>query len=508
VTDASYDCDVLIVGAGPTGSSLALHLAQAGLTVIVAEKEADIYPLPRAAHIDHEAMRIFQSLGLAEAIFASCRSAARYDFVTKDRQVLLRFDGSDAIGPGGWPIANMIHQPSIERALRDKTLATDGIDLRTQWSFTGFAQEEEKISAEFATTDGCARVAARYLVGADGARSPVRTMAGIEFDDLEFEEPWLVIDAIVHDPSRLPDINLQICDPERPTSCVVMGAGRHRWEFMMKPGETPEHMLDDAFIAELLEPWDVEGAVSLERKAVYTFKARIATKWRSGRVFLVGDAAHQMPPFAGQGLCSGLRDAANLGWKLAAVLKCGAPDALLDQYQPEREPNVRSIINMAMMMGRTVCLLDPEAAAARDANMLAAREAGLSQNRGAGFPPVLSGCILADTPGAGSYFPQVDAQGEARRFDDILGPGAWLICKEEASKPAGIDGIVRTVSLEDPDISAFAPAIGRWLDERGSSAVLARPDRYVFGSGEPAALIGGYLAWVSGRPHVSSFRSS
>lgn len=498
MTDARVDCDVLIVGAGPTGSTLALLLAQQGLRVIVTDKAADIYPLPRAAHIDHETLRIFQALGLAEPIVASSRPVGRYDFLTKDGQVLLRFDGIDAIGPGGWPVANMIHQPSIERVLRDKLVSTERSELRTQWSLTGLDQDEAHVKAVFATPGGNARVAARYVVGADGAKSPVRTMSGIEFDDLHFDEPWLVIDTIVHDPSRLPDISLQICDPERPTTCSAMGSGRHRWEFMMKPGEATEQVLDDAFIAKLLAPWNVEGAVTIERKAVYRFNARVATHWRVGRVFLAGDAAHQMPPFAGQGLCSGLRDAANLAWKIAAVLRNGAGDCLLDCYQPEREPNVRGIIEMAVMMGRTVCLLDPVAAAARDANMLAVREAGIGPDGAPNFPPVTTGCIAEGTPSAGSYFPQIIAEGDrTRRLDDALGAGAWLISRVALNAPAGAGAIARIASLASSELSPFEPGLTRWLGERGADAVLVRPDRYVFGTGQPMDLLRAYarLTW-------------
>lgn len=493
MTGAADMCDVLVVGAGPTGSVLALILARRGLRVVIVDREADIYALPRAAHVDHEAMRIFQAVGVAGPIAASSRQAPRYDFLNKAGEVLLRFDGSDAIGPGGWPAANMIHQPSIERALRDALNAAPTAGLRTGWTLTGLAQTADDVVATFDTAEGAQQVAARFVVGADGARSPVRELSGLGLDDLQFDEPWLVIDTIVHDPSRLPTVNLQICDPARPTTCVLMGSGRHRWEFMLKPGETPEQATDDAFVAELLKPWEVDGAVSIERKAVYRFGAKVATDWRRGRVLLAGDAAHLMPPFAGQGLCSGLRDAANLGWKLAAVLIDGvAPDRLLATYQPEREPHVRAIIGLALMMGRTVCLLDMDAAAARDVQMIAARAAGGA--RPAGWPPFAAGCIMVGSPAAGSYFPQVpsDVAG-AGLLDDMLGEEAWLIARNAAPPhPA-----YRTVMLDDGVIASFRAGLTRWLDEVGAAAVLVRPDRYVFGTGEPDILSTAFLRFVS-----------
>ncbi|MEN9719023.1 MAG: hypothetical protein RIQ99_1901, partial [Pseudomonadota bacterium] len=314
-----FDCDVLIAGGGPTGVTLALLLARRGVSVIVAEKEADIYPLPRAAHLDHETMRILQEAGVADRVMASSRSTARYDFLNAAGDVLLRFEGNDRTAAGGWPSSNMIHQPSVEAALRAELVNQPAARLQPCWDVQNFVDDGTGVTAHIVTPDGERTLRARYLVGADGARSPVREACGIAFEDLGFEEPWLVVDTIVHDSARLPTANLQICNPERPTTCVLMGEGRHRWEFMIKPGEDPERLSSDASIEELLAPWDVKGAVELERKAVYTFRARIAEQWRKGRIMLAGDAAHQTPPFAGQGMCSGLRDASNLGWKLAAI---------------------------------------------------------------------------------------------------------------------------------------------------------------------------------------------
>lgn len=487
---AGCDCDVLIVGGGPTGVTLGLFLAEAGVSTIIAEKEKDIYPLPRGAHIDHEIVRILQNVGVADAVMATSKTGGRYDFLTADRQILLSFDWTEP-GASGWPYSNMIHQPSLEAALRERLADTRSVSLRTEWAFEAMEVGEEGVTARLATPAGPQTIRARYIVGADGARSPVREAAGIAIDDLGFDEPWLVVDMIVHDASRLPDRNLQICDPARPTTCVLMGNGRHRWEFMIKPGETTEEVLADTFIADLLKPWNVEGAVSLERKAVYRFYARLAKQWRKGRVLLAGDAAHQMPPFAGQGLCSGMRDAANLWWKLADVVGGQADDSLLDAYQAEREPNVRGIVDMAILMGRTVCVTDPEAAAARDAAMLADRAAGKSPDSQSGYPPISAGRILAGSAGAGAYFPQpCAADGTKARLDDVVGPGAVLFSRE--GMPAPTRSGVRGIELADPEVAFAREALDGWLQRHGADAVLVRPDRYVFGTGKPDQLV---AAW-------------
>lgn len=467
-----YDCDVLVIGGGPTGVTLAALLARRGISVIVAEKDADIFPLPRAAHIDHEGMRILQEAGAAAAVMATSRRADRYEFCNAKGTVLMAFNGAEATGPGGWPIANMIHQPSVEAALRRALLEHETADLRKRWTMESFTQDEAGVSAVFATPEGTRKVRSRWLVGADGARSPVRKACAITFEDLGFEEPWLVVDVLVDDPLRLPTANLQICDPARPTTCVLMGEGRHRWEFMILPGETPETVSAPAHVERLLAPWNVAGAVRIERTAVYTFRARIAEEWRKGRVLLAGDAAHQTPPFAGQGMCSGLRDAANLAWKLAAVTRGEAEAALLDTYQPERAPHLRATIDMAVMMGRMVCTTSRFGAALRDAKFALARALGKLPDGPPAYPPLTAGVLIAGSPGAGDYFPQVLASDGAR-LDDVLGEGMWLIDR------AGLSG---------DRLAPFAQGLRQWLDDHAAEAVLVRPDRYVFGSGRASDL--------------------
>jgi 3-(3-hydroxy-phenyl)propionate hydroxylase len=405
---AACDCDVLIVGLGPVGAAMAALLAQQGVRTIAVERDTDIYPLPRAVHFDHEIMRLFQQLGIAEHMRRHSKALPVYEFRAADGAVLIRLDPAPET-PSGWGSGYMFHQPTLELALRDLLAASPIADVRLGWRFDGLAQDADGTTANVTGPDGAATLRARYLIGCDGAWSPVREAIGGGLFDYGFDEPWLVIDVRAPRGCRTPEINLHICDPARPTTCVLSGLGRHRWEFMLLPGETPEAMLDDAVIAALIAPWDC-GPVEIERKAVYRFHGLVANRWRSGRVLLAGDSAHQTPPFAGQGLCSGLRDAANLSWKLAAVLGGRAGEALLDSYQLEREPHVRTMIELAIGMGRVVCTLDPAAAAARDAGMLAQQAAGAPGLPPPRAAPFAAGCILPGSPAAGGLWEQ-DAAG-------------------------------------------------------------------------------------------------
>ena len=486
--ETSYDCDVLIVGLGPVGAMLALLLSQSGVSTIAIDKDTAVYPLPRAAHFDHEIMRLFQQVGVAEAVSRHARPAPAYEFRAADGQVLLRMD-LPLLAPSGWASGYMFHQPAVENALRARLEESPIAQVRLACRFERMEQDADGVTAVLHGPNGSSSVHARYLVGCDGASSPVREAINGGLDDYQFDEPWLVIDAVLEDDARAPEVNLQICDPARPTTCVLMGPGRHRWEFMLLPGETPEQVLDDDFIAPLIAGWGC-GTVQIERKAVYRFHGLVAKTWRNGRVLLAGDAAHQMPPFAGQGMCSGLRDAANLAWKLKAVMKDEAEEALLDTYQVEREPHVRTYIELAIGMGRVVCTLDRDVAAQRDAGMLAQRAAGAPVLPPAAPAPLTGDGFLADAPGAGTLFPQaVSGPAEPRlRLDDVLGAGPWLIARTAAPNL----GTITAADLTDPKLQPFRPALETWLDRHQAQAVLIRPDRYVFGAGEPQVLAAAY----------------
>jgi hypothetical protein len=350
-----------------------------------------------------------------------------------------------------------------------------------------------------------ATVRARFAVGCDGANSSVRDAAGLDVHDLGFFYDWLIVDVVLDHPRVFDPINLQICDPARPTTAVSGGPGRRRWEFMRLPGETREELDDESRAWALLAPWGVTpDNARLERHAVYTFQARYAERWRTGRVLLAGDAAHQMPPFAGQGMCSGVRDAANLAWKLHHVLAGHAPDPLLDSYVDERLPSARGAIEFSMSLGEVICVADPVAAAARDEAMAAAVTGELSEVPD--LPGIGHGFVDDASAHAGHLFVQGVVVG--RLFDDVYGAGWRLVTID--SDPAGLEPALvswlgsiggRVVTLADPD-----PTYVRWFADHEVTWALQRPDFHLYGTATD--LVGADRLLAGLHRHLSSASTS
>jgi 2-polyprenyl-6-methoxyphenol hydroxylase-like FAD-dependent oxidoreductase len=474
------DADVAIVGAGPVGTALAILLAQRGRDVTVLERWPEPYDLPRAVHYDHEVGRILQSCGIGDEIREISEPADIYEWRNAAGTTLLRF-GSPGDGPSGWPASSMFNQPAVEAVL-DRRAAELGVRVRRGVEATGVSEGDGHVVVSGA--DG-STVTAAYAVGCDGANSTVCRVLGLPVADLGFFYDWLIVDVVLDDPRVFDPINLQICDPARPTTAVSGGPGRRRWEFMRLPHESLDELNGEARAWELLAPWDVHPAnARLERHAVYTFNARYAERWRAGRALIAGDAAHLMPPFAGQGMCSGLRDAANLAWKLDLVLDGRAPDALLDSYQEERLPSARAAIELSMELGKVICVPDAAEAAARDTAMGAG--VGDEPMPAPGLPDLASGFIHPSAPHAGRQLVQGKVGG--RPFDDVYGNGWRLVVVDVDTEQIGraqrawfesIGGEV--VTLADPD-----PVFSRWFTEHGTSCALQRPDFYVYGTAATA----------------------
>lgn len=482
-----FDADVLVAGLGPVGAALSALLADEGLSTIAIDRDVRLYPLPRAAHFDHEIMRLFQQLGVADAVGRHARVAPAYEFRNAAGEILMRFELDRAASRSGWSPSYMFHQPGLETALRERLAASPRVETRLGCALTGLDQDAEGVTVRLDGPDGPGQARVRYLVGCDGASSAVRQALGAGLFDYQFDEPWLVIDVLVGETEGLPKVNLQICDPARPTTCVLMGPGRHRWEFMLLPGETPDQAGADAFVRRLLRPWIDPDLVTIERTAVYRFHGLVADRWRIGRALLAGDAAHQTPPFAGQGMCAGLRDAANLAWKLDYALGHPGAETLLETYDTERIPQAAAVIEVATELGRVICIPDLEEARTRDEQMAPLVPPGGSTPA----PPMpgISGGILTDTALAGELFIQatVRTRGMEGLFDDVVGTGWHLVT---SGQPIELD---RELSAWFESVGGRCIAIGttvediegrysRWFADHGVAAVLERPDFAIYGT--------------------------
>jgi 2-polyprenyl-6-methoxyphenol hydroxylase-like FAD-dependent oxidoreductase len=479
--DAEIDADVVIVGCGPVGLVLAILLAQRGRSVIVLERWPSPYPLPRAVHFDHEVGRILQSCGIGDGLRAISEPADIYEWRNAAGTTLLRF-GRIGAGASGWPQSSMFSQPDLEALLGRRARTLGSLDIRRGVEVTAIEQGADHVAVVDAAGG---TVRAPYAIGCDGANSTVRALAGITLHDLGFFHDWLIVDVVLDGPRRFDPINLQICDPARPTTAVSGGPGRRRWELMRLPHETLAELDDEARVWELLAPWDVHaGNARLERHAVYTFQGRYAERWRNGRVFVAGDAAHQMPPFAGQGLCAGVRDAANLAWKLDHVLAGAASDALLDAYGDERLPSARQAIEFSMALGAVICVADPAEAAARDETMAAAVTGELTEIPD--LPGLATGVIHPASPHAGRLFGQPTVDG--RLFDEVHGAG-WrfvTVDPDGALDPtvlrwfASIGG--RVVALDPTDVPAPRPFTDETVTDQAVRWALQRPDFHLYGT--------------------------
>lgn len=521
--DRTYD--VAIVGLGPVGVTAANLCARQGLKTLVIERDSAPYTMPRAIHFDSEIMRIFQSIGAADDVAIICRPLGGSVYLGVDGKPIRSLHTPDTVRQVGWPASHLFYQPKLEEVLRAHLAARKTVDLHLKTSCDNISQDGDKVTLGlFNIENGIHWTAeASFVLACDGARSFVRKSLSIPLEDLKFEEAWLVVDAMVNGsmlwpeqydipaPVRAGQFSLMVCDPSRP-STVIPGPGQHRrWEFMLKPDETPDDM-DEQKVRQLLGAWVKVADVEIVRAAVYQFHGLIAESWRSDRIFLLGDAAHQTPPFYGQGMCHGLRDTANLIWKLALVLNNKCNHTILDSYEIERRPHVRAIIDGSVKAGAAICIQDRERAIARDKefrNAEAVRKTHVAMTDI--VPPLKSGLLsnadykIKDNP-RGLHFiqpPVSDTMGKPLRLDDCLDCRPALVgynFDPMAGMNAGqvenwrrIGGIAISI-YPDREKARKAPAdnakvvidtdgfIKKWLEQFAADILLVRPDRYVFGA--------------------------
>ena len=349
--------DVAIVGFGPTGGTLANLLALQGFSILIIEKEKSFYPLPRAVHFDDEIMRVFQTIGITDKFLKHTIINKGTKFVNSKNRVVLDWPRPRSITENGWYPSYRFHQPDLERKLRRRLKDFKKVSVMQNTKVNSLKEEKNsvKICIENINNNKISEIRAKYIIGCDGARSTIRKQIKAKFQNLGFTQKWAVVDLILKkNKKELPDRTIQYSNSKRPaTYCRNVGK-RRRWEFAINNNESEKKVLSNSYIWNFLKPWLKPSEASLERKTIYTFQSAISKKWKKGRVFLAGDAAHLMPPFMGQGMCAGVRDASNLAWKIAYCLKNNHSEKLLNTYQSERYSNVIEYIKTTVKMGEFV----------------------------------------------------------------------------------------------------------------------------------------------------------
>ena len=461
--------DVAVVGIGPAGATLANLLALRGLSVLALDREADIYRLPRAIHFDGECMRVFQTIGIAEQMVPDLVVAPGMRFVDGTGRLLIDWKRPCEIGPQGWHASYKFHQPLLEEALRRRLASQPCVDIRLRSEVFSVEPDEDHVTLRLEDTSSgrLLRTKARYVVGCDGARSTVRRFMGTELQDLKSHERWLVVDVLLNkEKPELGEHSIQYCDPARPATYVRGVGNRRRWELMLLPGEDAAAMCRPEIVWQLLARWVTPDEATLERPAAYTFHSVVAQGWRRGRLLIAGDAAHQTPPFMGQGMCAGIRDASNLAWKLAEVISGAAGVDLLDTYETERSPHVREFIETAVRLGSVIQTTQADVAMRRDADMATNPQIFATPQPGLG-PGAHDGSAHAGRIG------EQPVLADGSRLDDHVGYGYALVVDAAWSADA------RRISGAIPVLPAESASTRQWLERLGARAVLLRPDRYV-----------------------------
>jgi len=492
------DCDIAIIGAGPVGLFMANLMGIAGYRVVLLERNEGLCPLPRAIAFDDEALRSLVQVGLLDTVAQGMIASPEVFFRNARGRVLMHMKDSPSIT--GQPRLATFHQPTFEAQLLDGARRFPNVTLVFRAEVTDTKQDAAGVTLSVDTASGPRTLRAAYLVACEGGGSATRERIGAVLEGATYAQKWLVIDAIV--PGHTVRAITFGCDPRRPSVQVPAKGDRLRWEFLQLPGENEADLASDATIARLLRPFGIGSLPVIDRKTVYAFHTRIASRWRQGRIFLAGDAAHLMPPFAGQGMNSGFRDAMNLGWKLDHALRGAADDALLDTYEAERKSQVAGIIKLSARLGSVIMPLSPARAALRDVAFFFINRVGPARRfleRGGIRPPTrLSPSLLVDRSHrnlSGTILPHAEPSPGTVALDTIWGCHQWLVLGlghdpqallpvAERARLVALGAVFAAWNAADvrPGTNAHTttdPAFLAWMQRSRASGVLVRPDRFI-----------------------------
>ena len=507
------DFDLVIVGMGPVGAVAANLAGQSGLKTLVVDKSPTVFDKPRAMGFDHEIMRILGNLGIVEKIADHVMPYRPSEYRTTDGRLIRRIDAASEPYPLGWAPNYVFLQPQVEGALRDNLAQYASVSVELGAEVLDVASDATGASTTIRLASGEERrYRSSYVLACDGGTSPIRTKRGLDMEDLDFDEPWLVVDVILKEGcgASLPATNVQYCEVERPATFVVGPGQVRRWEFMINPGEIPADVSQPEIVRKLISRWLQPNEYEIWRASTYRFHALVLKQWRAESIFFLGDAAHMTPPFLAQGMCQGIRDAANLIWKIALVKQGYADTRLLDTYEAERAPHVRQTTLVTKDLGKEICERDIARAKERDDRLLDDLQTSPGgMVRQSLIPGLRAGFLSASDVGPrGALFPQPhvrNATGNEAFLDEFTGARFRVVTSgtldaaalERLAEicaslkhlpvelvevvPQGADVAGRTGVYQDVGGVLLA-----WMERHGCALAVIRPDHYVFGAARDA----------------------
>ncbi len=463
--------DVTIVGLGPTGGTLANLLAMHDLSILILDREKSFYPLPRAVHFDDEIMRVFQTIGITKQFLKHTIINKGTKFVNSKDKVILDWPRPKKITDNGWYPSYRFHQPDLEKKLRKKLKNYKKVSIEQNSEVIKIKNSKNRVDIKYLNINNHKDylVRSKYVIGCDGANSITRKQMKTNMDNLGFTQKWAVVDLILKKKkNNLPDRTIQYSNPKQPaTYCRNVGR-RRRWEFAIKKNHSEKKVLSDNYIWNFLKPWLNKSEAIIERKTIYTFESAIARKWRKGRVFIAGDAAHLMPPFMGQGMCAGIRDASNLAWKIANCIRNKFDEKLLNTYQSERSLNVKEYIETTMRMGEFVNAVE----SIQITDNITSDNKGIKSMQSI-KPKLGKGLGNLNDKNRGKTFPQFKLKNNITLDDHFSKKGIIILSSEIKPKNLKNYSLLKAKNLSN---------VSKYLKNINSKAILVRPDRFILAS--------------------------